>query len=175
MVKICLDAGHGGLDSGAVNGKKYEKSYALSIAIKIADKLEALGHQVVMTRENDKALTLQQRCDIANKNNCKVFVSVHLNASTNKNASGIETFMWKKTDKNLATNIQNSFVTLFPDEKNRGVKTAQYYVLKNTKMQSALVEVGFLSHDETAKKFDSYSYQNRLAEAITNGILRTIV
>jgi N-acetylmuramoyl-L-alanine amidase len=83
--------------------------------------------------------------------------------------------MWKKTDKALATNIQNSLATLFPGEKNRGVKSAQYYVLNNTKVPAALVEVGFLSHDETAKKFNSYYYQNRLAEAIVNGILRTIV
>ena len=173
MAKICIDPAHGGLDSGAVNGNRLEKSYALSIAIKVADKLEALGHTVVMTRETDKALTLQQRCDIGNK--CDIFVSVHLNAAENKNAHGMETFMWKKTDKKLANNIQSSLVALFPNERDRGVKSAQYYVLKNTKIPAALVEVGFLSHDETAKKFDSYSYQNRLAEAITNGILRTIV
>lgn len=175
MAKICIDAGHGGLDAGAVNGKMYEKDYALSIAIKVADKLEALGHTVYMTRENDKALTLQQRCDVANKNDCGVFVSVHLNGATNKNAEGIETFMWKSKDKKLVNNIQNSLVTLFPDEKNRGVKSAQYYVLKNTTMQAALVEVGFISHDKTAEKFHSYYYQNRLAEAIVNGILRTVV
>lgn len=175
MAKVCIDAGHGGLDAGAVNGKQYEKDYTLAIAIKVADKLEALGHTVYMTRENDKALMLQQRCDVANKNKCDVFVSVHLNSSTNKDANGIETFMCKKADKKLATNIQNSFVALFPDEKNRGVKTAQYYVIKNTTMQSALVEVGFLSHDPTAEKFHSYYYQNRLAEAIVNGILKTVV
>ena len=175
MAKICIDAGHGGADAGAVNGKMYEKDYTLSIAIKVADKLEALGHTVFMTRENDKALTLQQRCDVANKNQCNAFVSVHLNAAENKNASGLETFMWKKTDKTLATNIQNSLIALFPDEKNRGVKSAQYYVLNNTKVSAALVEVGFLSHDPTAEKFHSYYYQNRLAEAIVNGILKTVV
>ena len=175
MAKVCIDAGHGGLDAGAVNGKMYEKDYTLSIAIKVADKLEALGHTVYMTREMDKALTLQQRCDVANKNKCDAFVSVHLNSATNKNAEGLETFMCKKADKKLATNIQNSLVTLFPDEKNRGVKTDQYYVIKNTTMQAALVEVGFISHDKTAEKFHSYYYQNRLAEAIVNGILRTVV
>lgn len=175
MAKIAIDAGHGGLDAGAVNGKMYEKDYTLAIAIKVADKLEALGHTVYMTRETDKALTLQQRCDVANKNKCNAFVSIHLNSAENKNAEGIETFMWKKTDKKLATNIQNSLAVLFPDEKNRGVKSAQYYVVKNTNVPSALVEVGFISHDETAKKFHSYYYQNRLAEAIVNGILQTVV
>ena len=175
MAKVCIDAGHGGLDAGAVNGKMYEKDYTLSIAIKVADKLEALGHTVYMTRENDKALTLQQRCDIANTNKCDAFVSVHLNSATNKNAEGIETFMWKKTDKKLASHIQDSLVALFPDEKNRGLKTAQYYVLNNSKVPSALVEVGFISNDKTAEKFHSYYYQNRLAEAIVNGILRTVV
>lgn len=175
MAKICLDAGHGGYDAGAVNGTQLEKDYTLAIAIKVADKLEALGHTVYMTRETDKALTLQQRCDVANKNKCNVFVSVHLNSATNKNAEGIETFMCKKMDKKLVTNIQDSLVALFPEEKNRGVKSAQYYVLKNTTMQAALVEVGFLSHDETANKFNSYYYQNRIAEAITNGILKTVV
>lgn len=177
---IVLDAGHGGDpkkggDVGAVNGKKYEKDYTLAIAKKVANKLKALGYEVIMTRETDKYVSLQDRCKIANTNKCDVFVSIHLNSAVNKNAHGIETFMWKSKDKTLATNIQNSLVILFPNERNRGVKSAAYYVLKNTTMQAALVECGFLSHDATAKKFDSYYYQNRLAEAITNGILRTVV
>lgn len=172
MAKICIDAGHGGMDSGAVNGDRQEKNYALSIAIKLADKLEEKGHTVVMTREKDQALTLQKRCDMGNK--CDYFVSVHLNAATNKNASGIETFMHKKADALLATNIQNWMLRLLPDEKNRGVKSSPFYVLKNTKVPSALVEVGFLSHDPTAEKFDEYCYQDRIAEAICHGILKTI-
>ena len=170
---ICIDSGHGGADAGAVNGKQKEKDYTLAIATKVADKLKGLGYTVMMTRDTDKALTLKQRCDVGNKGT--VFVSIHLNSAVNKNANGIETFWWKKGDKTLAANIQNSLVKLFPEERNRGLKTAEYYVLKNTKVPAALVEVGFLSHDPTAKKFNSYSYQDRIANAIVNGILQTVV
>lgn len=172
-MKICIDAGHGGLDSGAVNGKQKEKDYALAVAKKIANKLNALNYDVVMTRETDIALMLQKRCDIGNL--CDLFVSVHLNSAENKNANGIETFFWKDKDKKLATNIQNSLVKLFPNEKNRGVKKEQFYVLKNTKVPAALVELGFLSHDQTAEKFNSFSYQDKLANAVVNGILQTMV
>lgn len=171
-MKICIDAGHGGLDSGAVNGKQKEKDYTLAIAKRIANKLEALNYDVVMTREIDTALMLQKRCDIGNL--CDVFVSVHLNSAENKNANGIETFMWKDKDKELATNIQNSLMKLLPNERNRGVKKTQFYVLKNTKVPAALVEVGFLSHDVTADKFNSFSYQETIANAIVNGILQTL-
>ena len=88
---IVLDPGHGGTDPGAVNGRYKEAEAALGIANKIADKLKAKGHRVVLTRTKDQALLLQQRCDISNAAKADAFISIHCNSAENKDASGIET------------------------------------------------------------------------------------
>ncbi len=173
---ICIDAGHGGADPGAVNGKYQEKNAALGIALKIGNKLTQKGHKVVYTRSTDKVLGLQARCDISNAAKVEAFISIHCNSAENKGASGIETFKYPGVGgvtKCLAENVQNSLVTNFPEEKNRGVKEAKYYVLKNTKAPAILVEVGFISHDETAEKLFRFSYQEKLARVIVEGIEKT--
>ena len=174
MAIITLDAGHGGKDAGAVNGKQREKDYALAIAKKVETKLKDAGHIVIMTRDKDEYLTLQQRCKLAQGN---VFVSIHLNSAVNKDANGIETFHYVNgsvISKKLAENIQFALTDRLPQEKDRGVKTASYYVLKYTPMPAALVEVGFLSHQPTADKFNSYWYQDQIATAIADGIIKTV-
>lgn len=176
-MKFCIDAGHGGTDTGAINGQLYEKNANLAIAQKLGDKLKRKGHTVIYTREKDKSLMLQKRCDISNESGCDFFVSIHCNGSTNKNASGIETFKFPNINgitRKLAVNIQDSLIKNFPEEKNRGVKEEKYYVLKNTKCPAVLVEVGFITHDETAKKLFNSTYQDKLATAICDGILKTL-
>lgn len=173
---ICVDAGHGGSDPGAVNGKYHEKNAALGIALKIGYKLTQKGHKVVYTRSTDKVLGLQTRCDVSNAAKADFFVSIHCNSAENKQASGIETFKYPGVGgitQRLANNVQNSLTTYFPEEKNRGVKEAKYYVLKNTKAPAILVEVGFISHDETAEKLFRFSYQEKLARVIVEGIEKT--
>lgn len=173
---ICIDAGHGGADPGAVNGKYQEKNATLGIALKIGDKLTQKGHKVVYTRSTDKVLGLQARCDISNAAKADFFVSIHCNSAENKAASGIETFKYPGVGgitQRLANNVQNALATHFPEEKNRGVKEAKYYVLKNTKAPAILVEVGFISHDETAEKLFRFSYQEKLARVIVEGIEKT--
>ena len=173
---FCIDAGHGGADPGAVNDKYQEKNATLGIAMKIGDKLKQKGHKVVYTRSTDKVLGLQARCDVSNATKVDAFISIHCNSAENKSASGIETFKYPGVGgvtKRLAENIQNSLVTNFPEEKNRGVKEAKYYVLKNTKAPAILVEVGFISHDETAEKLFRFSYQDKLARVIVDGIEKT--
>lgn len=173
---ICIDAGHGGTDPGAVNGRYKESEATLGIANKIADKLKAKGHRVVLTRTKDQALLLQQRCDISNAAKADAFISIHCNSAENKDASGIETFKYPGVGgvtKRLAENIQNGLASSFPEEKDRGVKEAKYYVLKHTNAPAALVEVGFISHSETAEKLFRFSYQDKLARVIAEGIERT--
>ena len=98
-----VDAGHGGHDPGAVGaGGTREKDVVLQIALKLARKLrEDLGLDVVLTRSTDVFLELQERTAIANQVGADLFVSIHANASLNRNATGIETYYLNlaKTEK----------------------------------------------------------------------------
>lgn len=93
---IVIDAGHGGKDGGAVNGKLLEKNIVLSVALKIGDELKKRGYKVFYTRTNDKFINLRDRTKIANDKRANLFISIHANAAINKSKAktmqGIETF-----------------------------------------------------------------------------------
>jgi len=97
---IVIDAGHGGHDSGAVGGGKYEKTLVLQIAKRLQKELKKRGHPVYMTRKSDRFLKLRQRTKIADKKNAVVFVSIHANSVPKKKRNkihGVETFFLQKT------------------------------------------------------------------------------
>lgn len=173
---ICVDPGHGGKDPGAVNGPKHESIAALAIARKVGAMLESKGYEVVYTRTTDKHITLAERCAISNNKGANAFISIHLNASTNRNAHGIETWHYYKVGdktKELANNIQNALIKS-TSATNRGVKTTETLcVLKHTIAPAVLVECGFISdHEESELLFDD-DYQNKIANAIVTGIENT--
>ena len=162
-----------GKDSGAVNGSKYEKTAALAIAKKVGAKLKAKGYNVKYTRTKDVYFSLAERCRMSNNWDADLFVSIHLNAATNKSATGIETWRYAnvgKQTKALAENVQTELIKA-TGAKDRGVKkTTDFYVLKHTKASAVLVECGFISNDAECKKLFSNSYQNKIAEGICKGV-----
>lgn len=174
--KICVDAGHGGKDPGAVNGKYCESKAAISIAMKLGALLEKNGYKVVYTRKNDRYKTLYERCRISNDADADAFISVHLNAATNKNANGLETYTYTKcgtTTKRLADAIHKNLIES-TGAKNRGVKTDSFYVLKHTKAPAVLIECGFISNDAECKKLFTTEYQSNIAASVYNGIAAVV-
>lgn len=168
---ICIDPGHGGKDPGAVNGECQEKRLALKIAYKLTDKITPYDFKVLPTRQGDKYVSLQERCDMANKCNCDIFVSIHINSATNPAANGIETLCYEEfQSKNLAKYIQKALISS-TGAKDRGVKiTNMLYVLNNTKMPAVLVETGFISNQEDLYSLVDDDYQDKIAGAIALGI-----
>jgi len=179
---VCLDPGHGGTDSGAVNGKRYEKNDNLKLSLLVRDILEDRGYTVVMTREDDSDVSLSERCKIANKARASLFVALHRNSSTSANAKGMELWIHSSnpTDdallaQNLLDNLKVAGITA-----DRGIHTGyredanlNYHVNRNTKMPSVLLEVGFISNTEDNTAFDEKT--NEYAIAIADGIEQTIL
>ncbi len=171
--KVFLDPGHGGSDPGAISNGLYEDELNLSIANKVQNLLKSQGIDVKMSRTSDIFLSLNERANLANAYNGDVFVSIHNNAFSSSSAYGIETYYTasKPTSKNLATPIQNGMVSE-TGGFNRGVKTANYVVTKNTTMPASLVEGGFLTNTSEASKLKTDDYQNKLAKGIADGIVK---
>lgn len=91
--RVVLDAGHGGRDTGAVGPKgTYEKDVALAITLALAKRLEALGLEVLLTRDDDSFVALEDRTRFANREKGDLFISIHCNAATSKALRGIETY-----------------------------------------------------------------------------------
>ncbi|MCL4456272.1 MAG: N-acetylmuramoyl-L-alanine amidase [Nitrospirae bacterium] len=106
--RIVVDAGHGGHDPGAVGPRGlYEKDVVLDIALKVRDimKREYPSYEVILTRDKDVFIPLDERAAIANKGNADLFVSIHANASTNRNARGMETYLLNYTDDEEAMKV----------------------------------------------------------------------
>ena len=172
MAKVFIDAGHGGQDPGAVKGNIYEKDIALSIALKLEKMLKACGLETVMSRTTDVFVTLQDRASIANNCNAILFVSIHVNSSTNL-ARGIETLVYSYRGKNkdIAQNVQDNLIAT-TGTLDRGVKERpDLYVLSATKMTAILVETGFIKTEY--QNLLSDDYQNKIASAITNAICKS--
>ena len=170
--KVFIDPGHGGYDNGAVENGVLEDEINLQISKKIEAKLKAKGVQVKMSRYDDTYLSLTDRTRMANNWGSDIFVSIHQNSATNSSANGIETYYYssRQDSRALATEIQNDLIQA-TNGVNRGVKTANYAVIKTASMSSSLVECGFISNQTEAINLSSSSYQDKVADGIVNGIM----
>lgn len=163
-----IDPGHGGKDSGALaQTGEQEKNIALQVAKLVELKLKRSGVITYMTRQNDTFVELIERANKANKLKTDVFVSIHCN-SYNNSAKGIETYAYKEQYKALAEAVHKELLNSKCYTINRGVKFANYSVLRNTSMSACLVELGFIDNTEDLQILKTK--QDELATAIAKGI-----
>jgi N-acetylmuramoyl-L-alanine amidase len=172
---VVIDPGHGGPDPGAIGiGNIYEKNLVLPIAQDVAAILAQQGIQTVLTRPDDRDLDLEPRTALANQLNATVFVSIHANAISlsRPEVNGIETYYYGSTaGLQLAQFIHQSLLHNLP-VRDRGVREARFYVLRNTEMPAALAEVGFVTGAEDAPRLADPNYRRQIAAAIAQGILQ---
>lgn len=174
---IVLDPGHGGKDFGAHSQKYQEKLLTLSTTRLIKNYLEQFGYTVLTTRNEDIFIPLDERTNFANKNQSKIFVSIHYNTAPNSEAEGIEIFYYNSgTDKNrtnLSKSLANDIIkrTIESTEaKSRGVKHGNLAVIRTTSMPAVLIEGGFLTNAQEIQKIKDGAYMKKLAWGITLGI-----
>jgi N-acetylmuramoyl-L-alanine amidase CwlD len=177
---ICIDPGHGGSDRGAYNRNLglAEKDVTLDISKRLAEILKSKGWRVILTRTSDRDVTyagspdkdeLNARCAIAQNNGASMFVSIHINASVNKQANGFSTHWYKNQDYPLAMEIQSRMIGK-TGRRDRGTARDRFFVLRNTEVPSVLVEAGFISNDEEAGMLLNDEYLQRVAEGISDGL-----
>jgi len=174
-MKICIDPGHGGKDPGAVGTSPFileEKEFNLKLSLLLEEKLKALGHWVIMTRRKDRFLKLTSRANFANRLNVDLFVSIHANSAVLPEVSGMEVFHFTNSEKGrkFAVTILENMLREFPEHKDRGVKEADFVVLRETRMPAVLVESEFLSNPQELKFLADPENQISLASAIARGI-----
>jgi N-acetylmuramoyl-L-alanine amidase len=148
---VVIDPGHGGWDRGGIPGQIVpEKTVALDTALRLQKLLQRAGLRTVMTRTTDVYIPLSVRSAIANVEPDAIFVSIHYNAARRSGAHGIETYSENNRGAVLAARIQRQIVTRVSTE-NRGIRSAEYYVLRNCRLPAVLVECGFLTNPVEAQ------------------------
>ncbi|MBR0519555.1 N-acetylmuramoyl-L-alanine amidase [bacterium] len=177
-ITICIDPGHGGGDFGAVNNRLdlAEKDLTLSISLKLAELLRKKGFNIIMTRETDRDVSYKGSPDneelgarVKAGQKADIFVSIHINAATNTKANGISVHWYKAVDKELAKNIQFALIGT-TGRTDRGISQDNFFVVSKSKMPAVLAELGFISNDDEAKLLNENFYQQKIAEAIADGI-----
>jgi len=189
---IVLDAGHGGEDPGAVSDFSgiREKEINLYIASKVKELLEAENYTIIMTREDDtlkyeegtKRVTEKRRQDliqrkkIMDESGADLVVSIHLNKFPQQQYYGAQVFYPPNSpeSKTAAQLIQKSLREIVDPENKREamLKKAEIIILKNLKTPTVIVECGFLSNPQEEKKLATAEYQDKLALAIKEGIMK---
>ncbi|MDA7673373.1 N-acetylmuramoyl-L-alanine amidase [Verrucomicrobiales bacterium] len=168
---VIIDAGHGGHDLGANQSLVYEKHLNLDVARRLERSLKQLGIKTVMIRTSDRFVPLNTRAAIANRHRNAVYVSVHFNSSYKNKVTGIETFYKSSAGRSLATYVQRELIGTLR-AKDRGVKTANFAVLKKTRHPAVLVEGGFISNKQERSVMMDPRYRQGVVDSIVRGLMK---
>lgn len=185
---VVVDAGHGGIDGGVVGRKSgmKESDLNLEIAYKLKTELEDLGFSVVMTRKTQGGLydtatkgfkkrDMQRRKEIIESADPALVISIHQNFYASRTVRGGQVFYSKKNEgsKVLADGVQECLNDLYGGEgvRRKQVKIGSFFMLECAACPSVLVECGFLSNAEDERLLLEESWQKRLAESLSQGIL----
>ena len=181
---ITIDAGHGGNDSGAIGPTGVtEKSVTLRVALALQKLLTSEGATVYMTRTTDTEVSpkgaaasdieeLQARCDVANRHNSDIFISIHMDSFTNGAAKGTTGYYYalgSKKSRDLADKVRAGVIDQI-GTPSRGTQSCNFYVVKHTDMPATLVEVAFISNPTEEELMNSEDGVQKAAQGIADGI-----
>ena len=182
--RIAIDPGHGGSDSGAIGPTGImEKSITMRVSRELKRLLETEGATVILTRTGDTEVSekgasatsveeLQARCDVANKANADIFLSIHADAFTNREVKGTTAYYYTKgtkQSKRLADNVRTALIDAI-GTVDRGTQSCNFYVVKHTDMPAILVEISFISNPDEEKMMNSETGIKKIAQGIADGI-----
>lgn len=173
MSIIVVDAGHGGTENGAIFGDRLEKDDNLALALEVEKALKTMGQTVIMTRTDDKTVSLSERANIANNSNADLFISLHRDSFTEQTewTNGVTNYVQNGSPDSYikAAEMVLEEVVNVGVQSNKGVREGNYYVLRNTKMPSMLLEMGYINNKIDNELFDEHLKQ--YGWAIAEGIV----
>lgn len=167
---VIVDAGHGGKDPGATSrrAKLAEKTLTLDMAKRLRSELRG-GFRVVMTRDSDTFVDLDDRVRLANRHPGGILVSIHINKSAPRFA-GPETYWWRVDSYTLAKRVQGRLSAVARQHNSRGLVRRRLRLTRNPKIPCILVECGYISNSREGGALSDPAYRSKLARAIAAGI-----
>lgn len=173
MTRIVIDAGHGGTDSGAVGNGLREKDLTLILALGVANFLQSTGADIRLIRSTNTTLSLSQRTAFANSIGADYYLSIHINAG---GGTGFESYIWNGPVNSLTTKARDaihqqvaSYFATF-GLRDRGKKTANFHVLRETRMPACLLECGFIDNSTDASFLKNAGFLDGLGKVIGQGV-----
>lgn len=177
-VKVVIDAGHGGQETGAVGCLGHKEKYLnLEVAHKLKRLLESNNFDVYMTRQKDEFVTLQKRVDYAKSVDALIFISVHLNAVPISSNPALNTgtivFYFNPVAKGLASELANE-ISKELDTQNNGASQASFAVIRPTEYIGVLVELAYLCNPKDVPVYKSKFFAHKSALGIYKGLVNYI-
>lgn len=175
---VVIDAGHGGVATGAVYRNLLEKDLNLDIAKRLNGLLKKKGIETYMLREDDSSMGNYERAYIANHLNAKLYLSVHNNAMDNRNYRGTMTLYCPSdsqegfTGKSFAGVIQQTLLGSLKTIDRKVISRPDLIVLKATNMPAALVEVGYMTNISDRSNLQKTTYRQKVAQALCDSIMK---
>ena len=166
---VVIDAGHGGSDYGAIRDNINEKDITLDVSKRLKTLLQKQGYNVIMTRDTDEYLSLQERCDITEAAHPDIFVSVHVNSSVKPGITGVETHYYHQESLALAQTVHAAIASNIKSN-NRGLFKSKFYVINHTTVPAILCEIGFISNDSERNQLNGDKRKQDTAKAIMEGV-----
>jgi len=190
---VVVDPGHGGKDDGATALGMVEKDITLDVSFRVEKLLQSFGFPTVLTRRDNRFISLEERANIANRIEPSIFVSIHFDKSHHAPANGVATFYGKSKvaperswtwigffnstpepeadhGEELAGYVQAALLAR-TGSNNRGIHGRDLYVLRHVRGPAVLVEGGFLSNAFDARLLTTNEYRDRVAAAVVEGII----
>ncbi|QIF00756.1 N-acetylmuramoyl-L-alanine amidase [Roseimicrobium sp. ORNL1] len=191
---VVLDAGHGGVDGGTQGEGILEKNLSLAITKRLEKHLAAAGIRTVLTRRDDTYVSLEKRTDFANRHQPDAFVSIHLNADANSGeTSGLETYYCSRKrlgdmmrlrerlgvpkEENIRdkrsqwlADILHHDIRKATGSEDRGTRDSNYLVVMHTECPAVLIECGYLTNTDEARRLQDEAHQEKLATAVAAGL-----
>ncbi|WP_241236202.1 SH3 domain-containing protein [Brevibacillus marinus] len=171
---IVVDPGHGGEDNGATGTSfsTLEKVINLQVAKLLKNKLEAAGATVILTRSDDRKVSLQERVDIAVRNKADLFVSIHHNSHPSSQTNGTIVFYYDQGESSKLASLVQTEIVKATQYKDLNARFGNYHVLRENPVVSILAEIAFLSNYEDERRLRTAEHQDQAAEGIYRGIVR---
>jgi N-acetylmuramoyl-L-alanine amidase len=170
---VVIDAGHGGEDEGIGTAFLTEKEIALSIAQKLYAYNQNNKIKILLTRADDKFITLQNRVDYINEQKPDLFISLHVNMSENTDINGLEAFFYEGNhqteSKNYCKILLSEQLKCFPNEGR--INTGNFHVLKNSNCPGILLEMGYLGNKYDSEILNDIKNHDKIAASIYNGLI----
>ena len=170
-MRICIDPGHGGCQPGACYGGVREADLVLPMSMNLGALLHQSGHDVLLTRTDDRDVSLRERCRMSDAFGADLFLCMHLNAASSPDASGSEIWVWTGSRAFMpAREIQRGIVEATGARDRKVRETQKYYVLRHTKALAMVIEPGFMSCASELESLKNLDYQRKIIGGILNGL-----
>lgn len=170
-MRICIDPGHGGCQPGACYGGIREADLVLPMSMNLGALLHQAGHDVLLTRTDDRDASLRERCRMSNAFGADLFLCMHLNAASSPDANGSEIWVWTGSRAFMpAREIQRGIVEATGARDRKVWETQKYYVLRHTRALAMVIEPGFMSCAPELESLKNFDYQRKIISGILNGL-----